>query len=77
MEVRKRAIKLLGHVAPKGSWLRGVLRRCARLAQPKDWPHLFYVWLYSVYSALMSFFRALFAWSRRLLSRLRHKRDAT
>jgi hypothetical protein len=51
VEVRKKALKLLDCVVPKGSLFRGVMRRCARLAQPKDLPHLFAVWCWSMYTA--------------------------
>ena len=54
VEVRQRAMDLLRQVAPKGSWLRGFMRRCARLAQPKDWPHLFMVWVQSVWESVMN-----------------------
>lgn len=52
MEVRSKALVVLEHIVPKGSVLRGFMRRCARLAQPKDLPHLAYVWVASMYASV-------------------------
>jgi hypothetical protein len=73
VEVRKRAIKLLAYIAPKGSWMRGALRRCARLAQPKDWPHLLMVWLRGIWESCLG----LYATVCGLLSRLFQRRPQT